>query len=202
MTDDSSQYSDTQPKWIALTLLGIALTVAGLTPAIHSLLPDYARPWNMSVIGAIGLFAASRLRFLWAVWFMAIAIALKDVGFYFARGYYPDPLSLPCFILYAAIGWAFLRRSQSPLRVGASALSSSLLFFFVSNFTSWLNPNLGYEQSFSGLVNCYIAGIPFFRGTLLGDLVFTGALFGAYAVMGRAYLPVRQPVAVEAEHKG
>jgi hypothetical protein len=38
----------------------------------------------------------------------------------------------------------------------------------------------------SGLVACYVAGLPYFWNTLLGDLVFTGVLFGGFALLERA----------------
>jgi hypothetical protein len=38
----------------------------------------------------------------------------------------------------------------------------------------------------AGLVACYVAGLPYFWNTLLGDLVFTGVLFGGFALLERA----------------
>jgi hypothetical protein len=32
----------------------------------------------------------------------------------------------------------------------------------------------------AGLIACYVAAIPFFHYTLLGDLFFVGALFGLF----------------------
>jgi hypothetical protein len=34
-----------------------------------------------------------------------------------------------------------------------------------------------YDKTFVGLLQCYTMAIPFFRGTLLSDLVFTPVLF-------------------------
>ena len=31
-------------------------------------------------------------------------------------------------------------------------------------------------------MTCYAAGIPFLKGTLLGDLVYSGVLFGSFAL--------------------
>jgi hypothetical protein len=196
MSGDSQQYPDPRHKWLALALIGIAVTVAWMPPVIYALFGDSVKLWNASIIGALGLFAASRFGFWWAVGIMGLAIGLKDIGFYFTRDWPANPLSLVWFIAYGAIGSAFLRHSQSPLRIGAGAISGSILFFI-----SWLEPQLGYEQSLSGLVTCYKAGVPFFRGTLIGDLVYSGALFGAHAALCQAYNPVRQPVGVEAEQK-
>jgi hypothetical protein len=190
--DPAQSSPDTRLKPMTFALCGIAIAIAGLMPVLS----NYAQFWNMSVIGAIGLFAASRLGFWWGVGFTGLAIGFKDASFYLMRGWPASFVSWPCFMLYAVIGWAFLRKSQSPARIGAGALSGSLLFFFVNNFTCWLEPNLGYEQSLSGLAICYIAAIPFYRGTLAGDLVFSGVLFGAHAALSRAYSSVRQPVEI------
>jgi hypothetical protein len=65
-------------------------------------------------------------------------------------------------------------------------------FFLVSNFVSWLTQALPYGYSLDGLINCYAAAIPFFRGTLLGDVGFTAALFSAHAALARAYFPAEQ----------
>jgi hypothetical protein len=190
---DSVQTSQDQrlkPLTVAIAIVAVAL--AGIMPAVFARLPEEAKPWNLSIIGAIALFAASRLGFWWGVGFVGLAIGCKDTSMYLTYGWHPEPLSWLYFIGYAAIGWGSLRHSPSSLRIGAAALSSSLLFFLVSNFVCWLPPQTRYANSFQGLIDCYIAGIPFFRGTILGDLVFTGTLFGAYAVLSRVYSPKKE----------
>jgi hypothetical protein len=39
-----------------------------------------------------------------------------------------------------------------------------------------------YPPTWDGLLQCYAAGVPFFRGTLSGDLVYTVGIFAAYAI--------------------
>jgi hypothetical protein len=57
-------------------------------------------------------------------------------------------------------------------------LASSLLFFIITNFGVWL---MGwYAHTLEGLIECYVLALPFFRTSLLADLVFVGVLFGAY----------------------
>ena len=36
-----------------------------------------------------------------------------------------------------------------------------------------------YQMNFAGLMESYAAGIPFFRTQILGDFIYSGALFGA-----------------------
>jgi hypothetical protein len=174
-------------KPMTLALAGVAVLAAGI-----SLLPDSIRPWNLSPIGALGLFAAARMGFWPGVAFTALALGLKDVGYYIIHGWPPAPLSWLCFAGYIAIGYACLRRTESPVKIGAATLGGGLIFFLVSNFISWLEQSLPYGYSFQGLLDCYTAAIPFYRGTLVGDVVFTGLLFGAHAVLSRAYFPAER----------
>jgi len=63
--------------------------------------------------------------------------------------------------------------------VGCSLLSS-VLFFVVTNFAVWCFFDY-YASDSTGLINCYVQAVPFFRYTLAGDLCFSTLLFGAYA---------------------
>jgi len=183
----------TEPRFKPMTvaLVGVALLAAWMT-----LLPLHLRPWNLSAIGALGLFAAARLGFWPAIGCTALALGMKDIAIYLQYGWSPEPSSWLCFGAYVVLGWAFLRRTESPVKIGGAALSASLIFFLLSNFASWLEQSLPYGYSLAGLADCYAAAIPFYRGTLTGDLVFTAGLFAAHAVLSRAYFPAERVVAV------
>ena len=68
------------------------------------------------------------------------------------------------------------------LRVLGASLSASVIFFLVSNLGPWLALEI-YPNTLAGLVTAYIAAIPFFGSTMLGDLVFCGVLFGGFAMV-------------------
>ena len=71
-------------------------------------------------------------------------------------------------------------------RVGAATLVSSTAFFMLSNFAVWV---AWYPASLEGLVGCYVAALPFYGLTLLGDLAYSGIIFGGlYALNRRAML--------------
>jgi hypothetical protein len=53
---------------------------------------------------------------------------------------------------------------------------------------------LPYGYSLAGLLDCYRAAIPFYRGTLAGDVVFSAGLFAAHAMLSRAYFPAERVV--------
>ena len=73
----------------------------------------------------------------------------------------------------------FILKKVNVKRVIGGALSASLLFFIISNFGVWLTSPM-YDLSISGFIACYVAAIPFFHMTVLGDLFYCGVLFGVF----------------------
>ena len=65
----------------------------------------------------------------------------------------------------------FLNSSRLTLILGG-AVVSSVLFFVLTNFGTWLTGGI-YPKNIGGLLACYAAGIPFYWNTLLSNLVFT-----------------------------
>ena len=59
---------------------------------------------------------------------------------------------------------------------------SSVLFFLLTNFGAWMTSGL-YVKSAEGLMQAYVAGIPFFQNSLLGNLVFAAVIFGGYRLL-------------------
>jgi len=53
-------------------------------------------------------------------------------------------------------------------------LVGALFFYFYTNFGVWLIGNL-YPHTFSGLINCYMMGLPFLRLQAVGSMVFLGS---------------------------
>ena len=70
-------------------------------------------------------------------------------------------------------------RLRRPLLIAPMLLSSSLIFFLVTNFAVWAFSPL-YAANAAGLVKCYIAGLPFLRNMADGDLFWGLVLFGGY----------------------
>jgi hypothetical protein len=85
---------------------------------------------------------------------------------------------------YAAILWlgTNLREKSGFWRVVAAAAASSVSFFVVSNSAVWAARPQMYPRTLAGLITCYQAAIPFFRGTAVGDLFFSLAMFAVPAL--------------------
>jgi hypothetical protein len=66
--------------------------------------------------------------------------------------------------------------------VPAASIASSLIFFIATNFAVWAFGTL-YSHDWQGLVQCYVAALPFLDKTILGDLFWVAVLFGGAALV-------------------
>lgn len=155
---------------------------------------------NFSPLGAIGLFGAAYFVKKWQAFLIPIAaIWLSDLfinnviyaqyypkftwfyqGFYWQYGSY----------LLIALAGIFIFKKVNLQRVIAGATASTAIFFLVSNFGVWASGTM-YPMNFQGLITCYAAGIPFLKGTFLGDLIYSGMLFGLFALAQRQFPVLR-----------
>jgi hypothetical protein len=167
-----------KPRFV--TLVGIIAAVA-----LTRLLPH---PWNFSPVGAMALFGGAHFTKKWQAFLLPIAaLFLSDlvIGFY-------DGMALIylSFCVNVLIGMMIREHRRRVGPVAAAAFIGSVQFFVITNFATWLN-GLLYPLSMAGLSQCYIAAIPFFGWTVLGDAVFTAVLFGSFA-LAEAKFPALQ----------
>lgn len=84
----------------------------------------------------------------------------------------------------AAVGiGVWLKNRVNVWSVLGGALASSVIFFLLSNLGVWLTGMVGYPMTISGLVESYVAAIPFFRTAVTSTLAFSGVFFGAWYVL-------------------
>ena len=150
-------------------VLAVCLIAVGVTMRI------VPHPPNFAPITAISIFGGSVLPKKLALWIPLIAMMVSD---YFIGFYSLMPLIWACYLVIALASSHFLR-PPSFVKTALLTLSSSVFFYIVTNFGVWLTGGM-YAHSWAGLANCYILAIPFFRNTLLSDIVYTAALFGIY----------------------
>jgi hypothetical protein len=167
------------------------LVLAGLivAAALSRLLPH---PPNFSPVEAIALFGgayfASRQ---WAAIVPLLAMLISDLALGALHGAdYATYLGgasfwsvYACIAISVVLGFG-LRGKVDGKRVLGYALAGSVLFFVVTNFAAWLSDPT-YPKTAGGLAAAYVAGIPFFRWTLLGTLTYAALLFGGFAVLRR-----------------
>jgi hypothetical protein len=71
------------------------------------------------------------------------------------------------------------KESSQWIKIASSGLFSAVLFFLITNF-AFLYPN--YPHTVSGVLLAYQNGLPFFRGTIVGDVAYTVGIFAVYSV--------------------
>ena len=81
------------------------------------------------------------------------------------------------FLLMILLGTA-LKNRASLMTISLGSVVSAILFFLITNAGSWLA--LNYDRSISGLMSAYSAGIPFFRATLVSQLLFSLGIYIIY----------------------
>jgi len=135
-------------------------------------------PWMFTpVVGSLLFFGARGSRR--QLWIPFVLLAASDVVL--TKWVYSYPFSgdhYVTFAWYAAILWlgTTLGATTKWLRVIGAALASSVSFFLITNLTAWAWLDM-YPKSLSGVMESYVAGLPFFRRALAGDLIFTVAMF-------------------------
>ena len=139
-------------------------------------------PPNVTPIAAMALFAGavfSNRVLAYLVPLVAMLISDFVIGFHSTVWY-----------VYASVAITVLIGSEikqlSLLRVCAAAVVASIIFFLITNFGAWLHHDM-YTQNANGLLQAYIAGLPFLRNSLMANLVFCYLVFyGA-----NSFLPLR-----------
>jgi hypothetical protein len=175
------------------------LALAGLLvlAALSRLLPH---PPNFAPITAMAVFGAVRFGGLGsAILVPLLAMLLSDVGkeiiyrngFSPERGFYPLMWVIYGTFALTALLSRLARGTRSPAVIAATTLAGSCLFFVLTNFAIWAAGSY-YPRTAEGLAECYVAAIPFFRNTLLGDATYATVLFGAWA-WAEARFPALRP---------
>lgn len=155
-----------------------------LGAALMRLLPHWP---NFTPIAAMALFAGTyyeRKRFAFAIPIAALFLSDLVLGFHALM-----PAVYLSFVLTVLIG-STLKNKVSVKNVALAGVSSTVIFFLITNFAAWLAFPQFYPQTMLGLAECYIAalaffndgamGISFFVNDLLGTLFFSAVFYGAY----------------------
>ena len=149
-------------------------------------------PPNVACIGALGLFAgcylSGRLAYLIPIAALFISDCVGHMLGFPGMGFY-NPVTMAMVYLGAMAAvpvGRWISHNQKLWKLAAGSLAASTLFFLLSNFGVWMGG--WYPITTAGLIACYASAIPFFGYTIAGDLLFSGALFGAWEFSRRSNL--------------
>lgn len=166
-------------RFSVVVLMIIAASVCRFVP----------HPAGFAPIGAMALFGAAYFKNKFAAFVIPVVtmwisdLVMNNIIFagtydtfvFFYQGFY---ITYGAFLLIVAMGILTLKTVKIK-SVIFSSLGASLIFFIVSNFGVWAATDI-YQHNISGLTTCYIAGLPFFRNGIAGDLFFCGIGFGVF----------------------
>ena len=152
-------------------------------------------PPNFAPVGATSVFAGRTMRLGSGILLTFAAMLISDFALGMLKGIRAFDVVTP-FIYAGFLVQLLLGRWLRAVRGGAigAAVLGSVGFFVLSNFGVWIKG--GYGLTLSGLAACYVAAIPFFGGTLFGDVVWTIVLSIAYRWIARR-VESRNPVLIQ-----
>lgn len=144
-------------------------------------------PHNFSPMVGMALFAGAtftdkKLAFALPVFAMLLSDIMFEV-FNIAPGFWGWGQVVGYGIFALITLFAFTLKKVNVLNVITYSVASSIIFFVLSNLSFFLIDNQVYHtytQDTAGFINCYIAALPFFKTSLVADLVYSGVLFGAF----------------------
>lgn len=161
------------PRFIFVSSAILLAAASRLFPHI----PNFTPIASMALFGGV-YFTDKRLAFVIPM----LAMFLSDTAMELLTGQ-----GFHNTMIYVYLGFALtsfiglrIRNNVSVLSVASGSIISSVLFFVITNFGVWAQS--GFQLGAAGLGTTYVMGIPFFAPTLLGDLFFSGILFGAFYV--------------------
>jgi hypothetical protein len=182
----------------AFVIAAAAATVAmRLAPRWLGLTEKDSYFWQLMPVGALCLFAGARLRGWQAFLVPPLVMLASDLLLIrplaqqqqsaFSWG---TPIIYASFTLYTVFG-RLARRTAWPWSICLGCVLGSFQFFLVTNFLVWMGGDGSlYPKTWAGLVECYVAGVPFVKNTVAGDVLYTGLFFGLHAVL--LQLPQRE----------
>lgn len=170
------KYKTLNPRFI------VVLTVIAFA-AVLRLMPHWP---NFTPIAAMALFAGTYLEKKPLAF--VIPIAAMFVSDLLIGLHANMPAVYLGFAITVLIGMA-IRRRVTISSVVLASIGSSVIFFLITNFSAWLASPF-YPQTPVGLIECYIAGLAFFRDTtygfsfflndVLGTMFFSATFYGAF----------------------
>jgi hypothetical protein len=148
-------------------------------------------PPNFAPVGATAVLAGRTLRPGAAIAVTLAAMALSDLALAAIHGW--RPFGLGSLFVYAGFTCQVLIARGLRRRRGgaiAAALLGAGAFFVLSNLGVWLLGTL-YPRDLTGLTACYLAALPFFAATVVGDVLWTVALSLGWRALARRLGPDR-----------
>jgi hypothetical protein len=183
-------------KYSKYTLSSLLLLV--LIAALYRVIPD--RPWGFAPQFAMTLFCGSVIKDRKiALLLPLISMFISDLLYQFLymqgitsiQGFYEGMIwNYLIFGSLTVIG--FFINSTNVKSIFKGAVLSPTVYFIVSNFVTWMSGGgLQRSKTFTGLMQAYVDGIPFYGNSIVATLVFGLILFGTNHLVIKKVAPQR-----------
>jgi hypothetical protein len=168
--------------------LAIGLIVLAAVSRLFPILPNFQPVMAIALFAGVA-FSGNRILSL-AVPIGALLISDILLHFFSQNlfGFYVG-FHESMFAVYLSFGLIVLLSSKfnknaTTLSVLGTSLFSAILFFVVTNLSSWMFSldinNVPYAKDWSGLVWCFTSALPFFKYTVASVLLYSGLMFGLF----------------------
>jgi len=169
---------------LAIGLILMAATARIINHELHL--------YNLAPVAAIGLFGGAALKDRrLAIIMPLLALFIGDLYIQLfpssasMRGFYGvEQLFVYGAMLLATILGLQMKQVTTPKVIGYS-LAGSVIFFALSNFGSYITGMYGY--GWNSFVTTYVMALPFFKNTVISDLIGNAVLFGGFALLQQAF---------------
>ncbi|MBO9632498.1 MAG: hypothetical protein J7578_05225 [Chitinophagaceae bacterium] len=169
------------------------LVILVIVAAVYRVIPG--RPMGFAPQIAIALFSGAmikdkKLAFLFPV----LSMLISDLFYQglFAAGMAPyggfyGGMWINYILFTSVTVFGMMIRKNNVTNVLVASLAGPTYFFLVSNFLTWAGVGdfVEYPKTWEGLMACYAAGIPFYKGSLMATVAFSGLFFGGWALIGK-----------------
>ena len=145
----------------------------GVFVAVMALSRIIPHPPNFTPILAVAIFAPYIVKDKLTV------IAATLLAMFVADLYW----GLHSFMLWTYSSIALCTLLSTRVKLLPMLFLGPIMFFVITNFAVWTSGYYGY--TLNGLVECYIAAIPFFQNTLLGTTFYFAIFYGVSRVFDK-----------------
>ncbi len=162
-------------------ILAILLILAAAISRVLMYPHNFSPMIGMAIFGG-AVIKDKRLAFAFPIFSMLLSDIIFEV-FNIAPGFWGWGQLVGYGIFALITVFAFSLKKITVLRVAGYSIAASVIFFLLSNASFFIFDNPVYHtypQSYNGFIDCYVQALPFFRTSLIADLVYSGVLFGAY----------------------
>lgn len=153
------------------------------------------RMWGFAPQIAMALFGGMAIRNkAWAFALPLFSLFISDViyeilytkGLTSIRGFYDGQL-VNYLIMASVTLVGFLFKKVNIKNIVLGSLIAPIYFFLASNLMVWLGVGVDlYPLTWDGLVACFTAALPFFKGSVLSTFFFSAIFFGVYYFVNRS----------------